>query len=146
MPLRPCTVLCCWVAHTVPTAAACGQNLACSPLDSILRCAVEYHTSVDCDVKYALNQYTAWTPMVAACRLMCLAHASRVTPRWTEGRPRPLGSPVQRLRPEQRQTMPQVQLEPIRRVSGGAAGQLAPKYTGMLQAVRTIVREEGVLV
>jgi len=39
-----------------------------------------------------------------------------------------------------------VQLEPIRRVSGGAAGQLAPKYTGMLQAVRTIVREEGVLV
>ena len=40
----------------------------------------------------------------------------------------------------------QVQLEPIRRVSGGAAGQLAPKYTGMLQAVRTIVREEGVLV
>ena len=42
--------------------------------------------------------------------------------------------------------LPQVQLEPIRRVSGGAAGQLAPKYTGMLQAVRTIVREEGVLV
>ena len=40
----------------------------------------------------------------------------------------------------------QVQLEPIRRASGGAAGQLAPKYTGMLQAVRTIVREEGVLV
>ena len=40
----------------------------------------------------------------------------------------------------------QVQLEPIRRVSGGAAGQLAPKYTGMLQAVRTIVREEGFLV
>ena len=40
----------------------------------------------------------------------------------------------------------QVQLEPIRRVSGSAAGQLAPKYTGMLQAVRTIVREEGVLV
>ena len=40
----------------------------------------------------------------------------------------------------------QVQLEPIRRATGGAAGQLAPKYTGMLQAVRTIVREEGVLV
>ena len=40
----------------------------------------------------------------------------------------------------------QVQLEPIKRATAGAAGQLAPKYTGMIQAVRTIVREEGVLV
>ena len=52
----------------------------------------------------------------------------------------------QRLVPSCSVVSLQVQLEPIRRVSGGAAGQLAPKYTGMLQAVRTIVREEGVLV
>lgn len=39
-----------------------------------------------------------------------------------------------------------MQLEPIRRASGGVAGQLVPKYTGLIQAFRTIVREEGVLV